>query len=250
VVQSKNLINMKKISLVALGCLAVASVMAQDTQSSDTKDYKPLRTEMARKVRFGVQAGVNLAKFHMSGVPAGQTVDPTMKTSLYGGAFVNIPIGIFRIQPGVIYTGLGSKITGSTTTATNVRGVTVIGGYSQEQDLHYIAVPVMLQLVPGHNGFFIEAGPQIGYLITGRVETQTAGSTTADSYNKSDYDRTDFGVNGGVGYITRVGLGFTARYYSGFTNVYKDNGSTTANGQVARNRAWQFGLIYHFGAAK
>ncbi|RYY84176.1 MAG: hypothetical protein EOO15_19920, partial [Chitinophagaceae bacterium] len=63
---------MKKISLVGLACLAVASVMAQDGSSPDmNQSHKPLRTEMSRATRFGLAAGVNLAKFHMSGAPAG-----------------------------------------------------------------------------------------------------------------------------------------------------------------------------------
>jgi hypothetical protein len=236
VVQSKNFTNMKKISLVALGCLAVASVMAQNTEGSG-REHKPLRTEMSRAVRFGLQGGINLAKFGLTNFPA----STSMKTSFYGGAFVNIPLAhIFRLQPGVMWNGLGSKYTfGSGTTAT-----------SSEQDLHYITVPVMLQVVPGHNGFFFEAGPYISYLTTAKSEDQTAGGSSTTEYNKGDFDRTDVGLIGGVGYITRIGLGFTASYLNGFTNVIKDDNDMSNAGVKLRNRAWRFGLVYHFGAAK
>ncbi|RYD90124.1 MAG: PorT family protein [Sphingobacteriales bacterium] len=234
---------MKKISLVAFGCLAVASVMAQNgTTTAGNKDYKPLRTPMTKATRFGLAAGVNLAKFAMEDVPASMSVSTTMKTSMYGGAFINFPIGgILRLQPGVFYNGLGSKISNSVVGATT---------RSYEQDLHYISVPLTLQIVPGNTGFFLEFGPQIGYLFTGKREETTAGSNGDNMFNKSDYDRTDFAVHGGIGYITRIGFGVEAKYYNGFTNVYKDEGSVSASGQEARNRAWQFGLFYHFGAAK
>ncbi|RYY82861.1 MAG: PorT family protein, partial [Chitinophagaceae bacterium] len=214
------------------------------------QSHKPLRTEMSRATRFGLAAGVNLAKFHMSGAPAGITYSNTMKTSMYGGAFVNIPLGgIFRLQPGVFYQGMGSKI--SRTDAVTGGGATVSTTTSQEQDLHYLSVPLTIQIVPGHNGFFLEVGPQIGYLFTGKVENTTPGSANnTNTFNKSFYDKTDFGVHGGLGYITRIGFGFEAKYYSGFTNVYKDASSGGTNGMVARNRAWQFGIFYHFGAAK
>lgn len=226
--------------------MAVGSAMAQDGSSTDmNQSHKPLRTEMSRATRFGLAAGVNLAKFHFSDEPAGTTWSPTMKTSMYGGAFVNIPIGgIFRLQPGVFYNGLGSKI--STTTTAGGTTIKTTG----EQDLHYLTVPLTLQIVPGHNGFFLEVGPQIGYLFTGKREVTSGSTTTTQEFNKSDYDRTDFGVHGGIGYITRIGFGFEAKYYSGFTNVYKDNGALSNSGAEARNRAWQFGLFYHFGAAK
>ncbi|RYZ21737.1 MAG: PorT family protein [Chitinophagaceae bacterium] len=237
---------MKKISLLTLGCMAVASVMAQDNPgntptASNTKDYKPLRTEMSRKVRFGLQGGLNLAKFSMSNVP--NASDPTMKTSFYGGAFVNIPLGPIRIQPGVMWNGLGSKYERSFAANT--------AKAAYEQDLHYITVPVMLQVMPGHNGFFIEAGPYISYLTTAKYEFQNSGAIQAnDPYNKLEFDKTDFGAIGGIGYLTRVGLGFTASYLNGFTNVVKDDSQRSRDGEKFRNRAWRLGLVYHFGAAK
>jgi hypothetical protein len=247
--QSKNFTNMKKISLVAFGCLAVVSVMAQDTQSTSgtTKDYKPVRTDMATKTRFGLAAGVNLAKLAFKDAPAGTTWSPTMKTSLYGGGFVNIPLGqMFRIQPGIFYNGLGSKVKTVTTTTTG--GVSVTSTSAIEQDLHYLSIPVTLQFVPGNSGFFIQAGPQVGFLITARAQDETSGGSGTTTYNKSDYDKFDVGLHGGLGYITRIGLGFEAKYLAGLSNVFDDDGSKT--GPEAKNRAWQFGLFYQFGAAK
>ncbi|TCJ18992.1 PorT family protein [Flaviaesturariibacter flavus] len=240
---------MKKISLLTLGCMAVASVMAQDTQSSTTgtKDFKPVRTEMARKVRFGLQGGINIAKFAVTDVPG---YDVTGKTSIYGGAFVNIPIGPLRIQPGVMWNGLGSKYT-QTFTTVGTGGTTVSSTHAFQQNLNYITVPVMFQLMPGHNGFFIEAGPYASFLVNAKYEDQTSGATQpSNSDNKADFDKTDFGAIGGIGYETRIGLGFTASYLNGFTNVIKDDNAASNSGQKLRNRAWRFGLIYHFGAAK
>jgi hypothetical protein len=240
---------MKKISLMVLASMATAFVWAQDGTQNDRKDYKPLRTPMSTKVRFGLAAGVNLAKFQFSNPPAGTTWTPTMKTSMYGGGFVNIPIGhMFRIQPGVFYSGLGSKI--RTVTTTSVGGASVTTSSLAEQDLHYITVPITLQIVPGNSGFFIEAGPQVGFLITAKVEDQTQGGSGTSTFNKASFDKFDVGLHGGLGYITRIGLGFEAKYMAGLANVFDDGGSGNNNGPEAKNRAWQFGLFYHFGAAK
>ncbi|RYY63981.1 MAG: hypothetical protein EOO12_10905 [Chitinophagaceae bacterium] len=85
---------MKKISLVALACTAAVSVMAQDgsTGTDANKDYKPMRTPMASKVRFGITAGINSSKFYYSGSGT-SGLNTTMKVGPFGGAYVNLPLG-------------------------------------------------------------------------------------------------------------------------------------------------------------
>ncbi|GAA4331246.1 hypothetical protein GCM10023184_22860 [Flaviaesturariibacter amylovorans] len=208
--------------------------MAQDGTQGGDRDHKPLRTEMSRAVRFGLTGGVNIAKFATENISPSPSI--TAKTSMYGGGFVNIPLGkAFAIQPGIQWTGFGSKLRE--------------GNVSSEQDLHYLGVPIALQFMPGNNGFFLEAGGQANFLLTAREENSITNTRTG---NKDAFDKFEVGAFGGVGYLTRIGLGFTAKYYYGLANVLEDGGGNNSSndGPELKNRAYQFGLVYHFGAAK
>ncbi|RYY95673.1 MAG: PorT family protein, partial [Chitinophagaceae bacterium] len=139
------------------------------------------------------------------------------------------------VQPGIQWIGLGSKAK--------------LGTESSEQDLHYLGVPIALQFMPGSNGFFLELGGQANFLLTAREEDQV---TNVRMGNKDAFDKLDVGAFGGVGYLTRIGLGITAKYYYGLTNILEDGGGNNSSndGPELKNRAYQFGLVYHFGAAK
>lgn len=215
---------MKKISLIALAFCTSAAVFAQDQPT--------LRTEMATRPYFGLKAGVNLANFRMSDDPDTNT---DTKTSFLAGFVGHIPIGsMLAFQPELLYMGAGAKSSETTT------GVTT----TIEQDLHYIALPLMLQVKPGGSGFFIEAGPQLGYLIRAKAES---GGMEVD--NKESFDKFDFAVNGGLGFTTRVGFGISARYSYGLANILKDDGGTGSDNMI-KNTGFQFGLHYLFGASK
>ena len=238
--------NMKKISLAVLACAAAVSVMAQSTQDGQ-KDYKPVRTPMATKVRFGITGGINLSKFDFSG-NGNNGLNTTMKVGPFGGAYVNIPFaGILAVQPGVTYNIYGSK--GSLTNSVTVGGVTTSSTTNFQEDLHYISVPLALQVKPGNTGFFLEVGPQANFLIAAKYKDQTPGASgSADRSNKDNYDNFDFSAFGGLGYITRIGLGVSAKYNAGFNNILNDAQSSA--GTKWKNRSWTFGLFYNFGAAK
>src|SRR4051812_46222296 len=170
---------MKKISLFALGLTTSLAMFAQTS--------KP--TPMAVATRFGIKGGVNLAEFRLNGYSSGMQPNTNMKTSMNGGFFVNVPLGTngLAVQPEVVYSGQGSKLTAST------------GGInptmeSYEQDLSYINVPVMLQW-KSSGGFMIETGPQAGFLIS--AQKDGPGSTTSD--NKDTYDKFDFSWGAGLG---------------------------------------------------
>jgi len=197
------------------------------------QDDKPARTEMERKIYFGVKAGVNLANFRVHDFPSPEP-DVNMKTSANGGFFANIPLTEkFAFQPELLYNGMGSKIKFGTT--------------SSEQDLSYISLPLMIQLRT-MGGFFVELGPQPSILI--RANSQVAGGAQTD--NKDSYDSFDLALGGGIGYTSRVGLGVNARYNLGLTNTLEDGGGNNSpnNGAELKNNVVHIGLFYMFGASK
>ncbi|MDB5253603.1 MAG: hypothetical protein JWP27_2772 [Flaviaesturariibacter sp.] len=229
---------MKKISLLAIAFVTTCTAMAQDgTQQGTGKDFKPLRTPMSKAVRFGLQAGVNMAKFNDNNL--GYDANTNTKTGFHFGAFVNIPLGgSLRFQPGVLYNTYGSKMaiqTGVGTATTDV-----------EQDLQYISLPLMLQF-QSRSGLFVELGPQVSFL--GKAELQYENS---DVDNKDDFDKLDVSAGIGAGYLSRIGLGLNLRYNFGLSNVIEDNGGNNSSndGPELKNRVISVGLVYHFGAAK
>ena len=211
---------MKKISLIALALCTSAAVFAQDNQPL-------LRTPMEKKVRVGLRAGVNLAQFRLTDFPAGSEPSIQSKTSMHGGLFVNAPLGgMFAIQPGVEYSGQGSKYREGTE--------------SGEYDLHYINVPVMFQWKSA-GGFLVETGPQAGILLRANLDDEEVEDET--------FKTLDVSWGAGVGYISRMGLGLNARFNYGLSNILEGDNDTNNSPQL-KNQVIQLGLVYHFGAHK
>lgn len=215
---------MKKLSLFSLGVLTSLSLLAQNQPQT--------RTEMEVKPRFGLKGGVNLATLEIDDDSQSNEVNTNNKTSFHAGVFANIPIGgMFRFQPEVVYSGQGTKYSTSG-----------IGAVKGEFNFHYLNVPLMLQ-VQTNGGFFVEAGPQIGFLLKGENKI---GNNEEDV--KDEMKKTDFSAGVGLGYLSRIGLGLNGRYNLGFTNVW-DNDASGDDAKL-KNRVIQMGLVYHFGAHK
>lgn len=58
----------------------------------------------------------------------------------------------------------------------------------------------------------------------------------------------DFLWNGGIGYMTRMGLGAHLRYNYGYTNVRNIDNAAKCDPGSMQNKVVQIGLMYHFGA--
>ncbi|HEX8314603.1 MAG TPA: porin family protein [Flavisolibacter sp.] len=229
---------MKKISLFALALCTSAAVFAQDNQPQ-------LRTPMAVTPRFGIRGGVNLADLTAKNVSSGYT-EAQSKTAFNGGIFINIPLGtsMFRFQPEISYSSQGGKVQGAS-------GTTGAGTF--EQDLDYLNLPLNFQLMT-KNGLFIQTGPQVGFLVGAEIGSATGG-TAMNGGNKDAFDKFDLSWTGGVGYLSRVGLGIDLRYNIGIANVVADDAPNNAGmapfrGQTWKNSVGQFSLIYHFGGHK
>jgi len=231
---------MKKICLFALALATGFAGMAQN-QNTD-KAHKPLRTDMSVEPRFGIRGGVSLSMLELDDDYTGTGYNMDNKTTFHAGVFANLPLGgMFRIQPEISYFGGGSKVRGNL-----ISNPINTGNY--ELDFHYIGVPVMFQLQTP-SGFFVEAGPQGSVLISGKEEVTNGAKT-----NLKDAElvkQLEFGAAGGIGYVSRIGLGLNARYYHGFSNVFNsDNAPAGQNEREISTRSLQLGIVYHFGAHK
>ena len=237
---------MKKISFILLAFATSQALFAQSTNYEKS-------TPMTVTTRFGVKAGVNMSEFRIDNSDNSSVAAPStqMRTSFNAGVFANIPIGgMFRFQPEVNYSGQGSKETASYsyTVGTN----TTTGTMNFTQKMGYINVPLLIQLQTT-SGFYVEVGPQAGYLISAKQDmTGNTGGTanTGETDNKSYFRKLDWDAVGGIGYLSRIGLGVDARYNWGLRNIYDKENSANANQPSLKNSSFQFGLFWQFGEGK
>jgi hypothetical protein len=206
---------------------------------------------------FGLKAGLNVSSISDDGYE-----DAKSKAGFYGGVFMNAPLSEqFSIQPEVLYSQMGAKVTG--TNSYTVGSVTTTDKNSASLNLDYIAVPVMFQFHATPN-FYLEAGPEFGFLVGAKAKgdtttTVTSGgssTTTTDSYSSRDlkdyYSGFNMGAGLGLGFNFTPNFGINARYVAGFTDINKKNdnedGTTSINNDNNKNRnnTFQVGLSYKF----
>lgn len=170
----------------------------------------------AQEVKFGVKAGLNLAS-----ISGDETEDLDGRTSFHIGGVAEIMItDKFSFQPELLYSAQGAKSTYE-------------DQFEKEEatiKLDYINLPLMAKYYVAE-GFSIEAGPQIGFLMNAEADydyidkedPQFSESGSEDI--KDEIKGIDFGFNLGLGYKLESGLNFGARYNLGLSDLWDfDNG--------------------------
>lgn len=179
-----------------------------------------LANSEAQQAHFGIKGGVNVSSFHYDN--GGNKLAP--KVGFNAGLLAHIHASkIWAIQPELLYSSEGGN-------------ETLIGGNAKAKtNLGYLNVPVLLQYMAG-NGFRIEGGPQIGFLLSAKSKVNNSSTDI-----KNNYQSTSFSIPIGIGYITRSNLGVDARYVFGLSNI-----SSIKNGTVIQSNVFQLGLFYQF----
>jgi len=166
---------MKKIMLTAAAVLAFAFSNAQET-------------------KFGVKAGLNLANL---------TGDYDGASSLIGfhvGGFAEIKLtDKFAIQPELLYSAQGAKI----------EQTFFDESFEFDTKLNYLNIPVLAKYYITE-GFSVEAGPQVGFLLSAKEDGEDA---------KDYYKSVDFGFNVGAGYNFTENLSVGLRYTIGLSSI-------------------------------
>ncbi len=168
------------------------------------------------QVKFGAKAGLNLSTW------TGDVDDLKMKPGFYVGGLANIKVADqFSVQPELLVSAEGAK------------------DGDANLNTMFINIPVMAQYNTP-SGFYVEAGPQLGILVSAKAKADGESTDIKDLLNS-----TNFGASFGAGFNMGSGLGFGARYNLGLSNALKDGGDTkikTSNISI--------GLHYNFGGAK
>jgi hypothetical protein len=176
------------------------------------------------QVNFGAKGGFNFA--NLTGSDASGA---SMRVSFHVGALAQISVtDMFSVQPEVYYSDQGAKVSQD--------------GQSGTYKLGYINVPVLLKYTTS-SGLFLQTGPQLGFLMSAKAESQ---GVSVDI--KSQANSTDFSWVFGLGYLTSSNLGIDARYNLGLSNIEKNDGSGDTG--TLKNGVIQVGVFYLFGESK
>ncbi len=165
------------------------------------------------QTNFGIKAGYNSSSVQIS-----DGADFDSKSGFHVGALAHIHVSEhFAVQPEVMFSTQGGKIADDNTL-----------------NLNYINVPLLLQYMV-NDGFRLQTGPQVGFLVSAEREIGNIEIDVDDTYNS-----VDFSWVFGAGYLTSMGLGFDVRYNLGLNNISDDSDFE------AKNRVFQIGLFYQF----
>jgi opacity protein-like surface antigen len=193
-----NKIDMKKIIFAAVAVFGFAFANAQET-------------------KFGAKAGLNLSNF------TGDAEGTSTKVGFQVGGFAEIKVSEkFSVQPELLFTTVGAKAD--------------FFGFEVTETLSYIAIPVMAKYYVA-DAFSLEAGPQIGFLMSAKTK---ADGQSEDS--KDGYESTDFGINVGAGYDVTENINLGLRYTIGVSNIIKDapDGISVGNSNIAFAVGYKF----------
>lgn len=203
---------MKKtlLSLVATFCL-VAGVKAQTS--------------------YGIKAGLNFAKYKVSGGNMSYSSDAT--TSFYVTGYADLPVSTnLSVQPGISLQGKGGTVgSGDFGTSQDVK-----------DDLMYIEVPVnfVYSIPTGNTGnIFIGAGPYAGFGI--RAKSTQGNLSESVSFGDAGLKNFNAGLNFLTGFKFSNGFLINGGYDLGLTNILKDSG-----GVSAKTRGFSVGIGYQF----
>ncbi|MEN8788224.1 MAG: porin family protein [Flavobacteriaceae bacterium] len=173
--------------------------------------------------RYGARLGGNYAT-----IAGDDTDNVDGKIGFFVGGVAEFGVADkFAVQPEVLFSQQGGKYSDS-------------GGFDGQFNLNYINVPVMAKFKVS-DAFSIEAGPQVGFLLSAKdkYDSPTSGEDDIKEFISS----TDFGGNIGVGYELDSGLNFNARFNYGFSNIndFEDSGDFKNNNCVfSLGIGWMF----------
>jgi hypothetical protein len=169
----------------------------------------------AQSPSFGLKIGSNFSNLE---VKDGRSSDYMPGIHVGGLAHVHLSPQ-WALQPEVVFSSQGGSFTA--------------GSLTNKFVLNYVNVPVLFQYM-FNNGFRLQAGPQIGFLVNAKNK-----SNNLEVDLKNDYKSTAVSLPIGLGYLFDSGLGIDGRWVPGISPINKTGNTTT-------NNVFQLGLFYQF----
>ena len=171
----------------------------------------------AQHVNFGFKGGLNAYTIQSE---TNNQAEPLIRFHLGILGHIHLDRQL-ALQPELLYSVQGAK-----------SGAGIAGG---RVELGYLNIPVLFQYM-FNNGFRLEAGPQVGLLLSARSKVGNRITNIKDNMKSLDA-----GLLVGLGYIhPPTGLGMDARYSFGLSNINKSDQFKS------HNRGFQLGVFYQF----
>lgn len=192
---------MKRIFVVLFATCSLLTVHAQKSKREEG-------------IKLGIKGGLNVSNL------MGDVDDVAIRTSVHVGLLAEIIVtDKFSIQPELLYSGQGASITST-------------GGGRVKLD--YVNLPVLAKF-PVATGLSVEAGPQIGFLVSSRYKTN-------DSNDKIDGVKTiDLGLGAGLEYELKSGVIFQTRYNLGLSDIgYAGDNKRASNSVIQASIGYLF----------
>ncbi|MES1160906.1 MAG: porin family protein [Bacteroidota bacterium] len=210
-------------------------------------------TTVNAQIQFGVKGGFNIAELLTSSNQSVIVNNERMgirnfpRTDVYGGFLLSVPLfKKFIFQPEVVYSQQGA--TGNPSGGALVSAI-------EKYKLNYVNIPLLIKYnLPV--GFYVETGPQVGYLLSAKVDEQLVGGVNTGKYFhvKDQFKSTDIAWVLGVGYLSPIDLGFDIRYNLSLSSINNasasDMQSAPVQGGSIKNSVVQIGIFYLFGKSK
>ncbi|MES2890392.1 MAG: porin family protein [Bacteroidota bacterium] len=169
----------------------------------------------AQSVSFGVKGGLNVASVKVKNTET--NYDPRISAHVGGLAHVHLSKQ-WALQPELVFSGQGFK-------AAN----------DEVYRMNYVNVPILVQYM-FDNGFRLQTGPQVGFLVAAK---RKLNDVTVDI--KDNYKGVAFDWSVGAGYlIPKTGVGFDARFNFGIAKLNDNNLADNRSGVL------QVGMFYLF----
>jgi opacity protein-like surface antigen len=167
----------------------------------------------AQEVKFGVKAGLNLADW------SGDNADGIdSRVAFHVGGLAEIKLSDkFALQPELLYSSQGGKADGGT------------------YNVDYINIPVMAKFYVVDK-FSIEAGPQVGFLVSAKAKPDSGDDVDI----KDELKSTDFGANFGLGYNFTDNISAGVRYNLGLSQIVDADDVDVQNTVFSISAAYRF----------
>ena len=213
------------LSAQTLDTVPSKDTMIQQAAPAEQKPEKEKADGFNSKTRFGIRGGGIISKTDFENTD-NPTEDPQSKIGADLAVLCAIPIGggFFMLQPELHWMQKGYKLED------------IVTGDDIASTLNYLELPLLLRLnFGGSLKIFGFAGPSIGYLLDGELNTAT------ESLDATEFlEQTEYNAHIGVG----VGLGtfeVDVRYIAGLTDI-----SDAENLEDVKNSSFGAGITLKF----
>lgn len=189
----------------------------------------------AQKAKFGIKGGMNISNW----VGDTEGMDVKSKIGFNIGGFAEIKLSDkFAIQPELLYSAQGMKMDNFEVDDPELGSVTADAKFN----LSYINIPVMFKYYVAEK-FNLEAGPQIGFLTSAKLNVKVDGYGSSDQDVKDIFESVDFGLNFGAGYDFTEHFFANIRYNLGLSNIAK---TESGDDSKVNNSVFSLNVGYKF----